>query len=105
MLISWWKNRRRRKILEGSVPESWETILREGVAHDAVLPAADRKKLRQVVRIMLSVQDWEGCRGLELTDEIRVTIAALAAILILGIDEYYFDNVPTILVYPNAYTV
>src|SRR6202035_5809075 len=59
--------------------------------------------LRDAVQIMLAEREWEGCRGLELQDEMRVTIAALAAILILGFDDFYFDNVQTILVYPDEY--
>ena len=105
MLFSWWKNRRRRKILEEPFPPFWETILQEQVKHDSVLSDPDRTKLRQVLRVVLAEKNWEGCRGLELTDEICVTTAALASILILGFDDYYFDNVQTILIYPNAYIV
>jgi Mlc titration factor MtfA (ptsG expression regulator) len=105
MLFRWWRNRRRRKILAEPLPHSWETIIQEGVKHDAVLSPTARTKLRQAVQLIIAEKDWEGCRGLELTDEMRVTIAALAAILILGFDDYYFDNVQTILVYPDAYVV
>ena len=105
MLFSWLRNRRRRSLLAEPFPEAWLATLHEHVGHYEVLPAADQKKLRDAVQIMLSEKDWEGCRGLELTDDMRVTIAALAAVLILGLDDFYFDNVVTILVYPNAYVV
>ena len=105
MFFSWWKNRRRRKILDGPFPLAWEAALHEGVRHDLVLSEADRAKLRQAVRIIIAEKDWEGCRGLEMTDEIRVVIAAQAAILVLGMDDFYFENVQTILVYPNAFVV
>jgi Mlc titration factor MtfA (ptsG expression regulator) len=70
-----------------------------------VLGDADRGKLRRVVQILIAEKEWEGCRGLELTDEMRVNIAALMAILILGFDDFYFDHVQTILVYPDEYVV
>ena len=105
MLFSWLRNRRRRNLLAEPFPDAWLTTLHEHVGHYELLPASDQKKLCDAVQIMLSEKEWEGCRGLELTDEIRVTIAALAAILILGLDDFYFDNVVTILVYPNAYVV
>jgi Mlc titration factor MtfA (ptsG expression regulator) len=105
MLFSWWKNRRRRKILEEPFPAAWEAILLDRVRHDRVLPEPDRVKLRQAVQILVAEKEWEGCRGLELTDEVRVTVAALAAVLILGLEDHYFDNVQTILVYPNAFVV
>jgi Mlc titration factor MtfA (ptsG expression regulator) len=105
MLFSWLRNRRRRTILAASFPEAWQTILHERVGHYELLAGADQKKLRDAVQIMLAEKEWEGCRGLEVTDDIRVTIAALAALLILGLDDFYFDNVVTILVYPNEYVV
>ena len=103
MLFTWLNRRRRRKILAEPFPAAWQAILHEQVGHYAVLSDADRQKLRDAVQIMIAEREWEGCRGLELTDPIRVTIAALAAILILGLDEFYFDNVDTILVYPDEY--
>jgi Mlc titration factor MtfA (ptsG expression regulator) len=105
MLFSWLKNRRRRNILAQPFPDAWLTTLHVTVGHYELLAEADQRKLRDAVQIMLAEKEWEGCRGLELTDEIRVTIAALAAILILGFDDYYFDNVATVLVYPDAFVV
>jgi Mlc titration factor MtfA (ptsG expression regulator) len=105
MLFSWLKNRRRRKILAEPFPDSWLTVLDEYVGHYELLVEADQKKVRNAMQIMLAEKEWEGCRGLELTDEMRVTIAALAAVLIIGLDDFYFDNVATILVYRNAFVV
>lgn len=105
MLFAWLKARRRRKILAVPFPPAWLTILHEQVGHYEVLPDAGRAKLRDAVQILIAEKEWEGCRGLELTDEIRVTVAALAAILILGFKDFYFDNVKTILVYPDEFVV
>jgi Mlc titration factor MtfA (ptsG expression regulator) len=105
MLFSWLKNRRRRNILAEPFPDGWLAILYDRVGHYELLVETDRKKVRDAVQIMLAEKDWEGCRGLELTDEMRVTIAALAAILIVRFDDFYFDNVVTILVYPNEFVV
>jgi Mlc titration factor MtfA (ptsG expression regulator) len=105
MLLSWWKKRRRTQILRQPFPDAWEEILRAGVRHDAVLPDNQRIKLRRVVQIIVAEKNWEGCRGLEMSDEIRVTVAALAAILILGFEDRYFDALQTILVYPEDYVV
>lgn len=103
MLFSWLKNRRRRKVLAAPFPPAWLATLEIQVGHYAVLTDAERRKLRDAVQILIAEKDWEGCRGLELTDAMRVTIAALAAVLILGLDDFYFDNVQTILVYPDEY--
>jgi Mlc titration factor MtfA (ptsG expression regulator) len=104
MIFSWFKKRRRAKILAEPFPPEWLAML-HAVGHYHVLSEPDQRKLRNSVQIIIAEKEWEGCRGLELTDAMRVTIAAFAAILILGMDDYYFDEVATILVYPNAYIV
>lgn len=105
MLFAWLKRRRRQRILAELFPAAWQTVLDERVGHYAVLSDKERRKLRDVVQVLIAEKDWEGCRGLALTDDMRLTIAALAGILILGFDDFYFDNVQTILVYPDEYVV
>jgi Mlc titration factor MtfA (ptsG expression regulator) len=102
MLLSWLKNRRRRRLLATPFPAAWPGLL-EQIAHYRLLAAGEQAQLRNLTRIFIAEKDFEGCKGLEITDEIRVTIAALASILLLGLRDFYFDNVLTILVYPEAY--
>ena len=52
----------------------------------------------------MSEKHFEGCGGLELTDEIRLTIAAQACLLLLHRDTDYYPNLTSILVYPSGYT-
>ena len=47
-------------------------------------------------------ENFEGCDGLVLSDEIKLTIASAACLLLLGFeDQYCFDRVRSILVYPR----
>jgi Mlc titration factor MtfA (ptsG expression regulator) len=55
------------------------------------------------LRIFVSEKSWEGCGGLRMTDEIKVTIAAQACLLVLGMEHNYYDRVLSILVYPHGY--
>lgn len=49
-------------------------------------------------------KDWFGCDGLEVNDEMKVTIAGQACLLVLGIDyEYHYDQIRSVLVYPDTY--
>src|SRR5262245_59377363 len=105
MIFSWLRNRRRRNLLAAPFPDEWRRTLVERVGHFALISDKERGKLRDIVRIMIAEKDWEGCRDLEATDEMRVVIAASAGVLILGLDDYYFDNVKSILVRPNALAV
>ena len=84
-------------------PPAWLEILRHNVQLYVALSAAEQAKVRDYVRVFVAEKHWEGCGDLEMTDEIRVTIAAHVAILVLGLDEQYFDRVLSILVYPTAY--
>lgn len=103
MFFSFFKKRRRRKLLAEPFPEAWLDILQTNVGLYALLPPNLQEKLRDTLRIFIAEKDWEGCRGLEMTDEVKVTVAALASILLLGQEGFYFDNVQTILVYPAGY--
>lgn len=105
MLFSWLRNRRRRQLLATPFPDAWQHALQDRLGHYALIAEPARARLRDIVRILIEEKDWEGCRGLELTDPMRVVIAGSAAILILGLDNFFFDNVQTILVYPNAFVV
>ena len=51
--------------------------------------------------MFIAEKDWVGCAGLEITDEVKVTIAALACLLLLGIEHDYFSRVQAILVFPE----
>ena len=76
------------------------------VPYAASLSAEDRRELEGLVQIFLDEKWFSGCGGLEITDEIRVTIAAQACLLLLRRDivDVYPDLV-TVVVYPQAYVV
>ena len=100
--MGWLRDRRRRRLLAEPFPPEWERIIRTNVAHDVSLDDAERGRLRDFVRVFVAEKDWEGCGGLEMTDEIRVTIAAQAGLLALGLPHEHYANVHSILVYPTT---
>jgi MtfA peptidase len=56
------------------------------------------------VQVLVAEKNWEGCHGLTLTEEMKVTIAAQACLLVVALPEdIYFDHVLSILVYPTGY--
>lgn len=103
MFFDWFQRRRRRKLLAKPFPPGWLEILEENVAHYASLLRPEQARLRDKLRVFIAEKEWEGCNGLEVTDEMRVTIAALACLLIVNLDEPHFDMVQTILIYPDSY--
>ena len=69
------------------------------------LSGKDRIELLGHVQVFLSEKRFEGCAGLAINDEIRVTIAAQACLLLLHRRTDYFPGLQTILVYPTTYMV
>ena len=101
-MFGWLQERHRRQILEHPFPDSWNTILERNVAHWKLLDDGERVQLRSLVQVFVAEKQWEGCGGLELTDEIRITISGLACLLVLSLDHVLYSNVKTILVYPST---
>lgn len=85
-------------------PDAWREVLDRDVAYVAKLTADERRALEGLVQIFLAEKSFEGCGGLTLTDEIRVTVAAQACLLILHRDVVdVYPGLDSILVYPSAY--
>lgn len=64
----------------------------------------DQTELLEHMNVFLAEKTFEGCGDLEMSDEIRVTIAAQACLLLLHHEEpHYYPGLYTILVYPHAY--
>lgn len=95
--------KKRPQLLAGPFPEPWLPYLQENVFLYRLLSEPEQEKLRDTLRIFVAEKYWEGCGGLQITDEIRVTIAAQACLLLLGFDDYCFDELKTVLVYPGGY--
>ena len=102
MLGRWLRERRRQKRLRDPFPAAWEKTLDRNVAHYSVLAGEDASRLRDFIQIFVAEKSWEGCGGLEMTDEIRVTISAQAGLLVLGLPHQFFRNIKSILVYPSV---
>jgi Mlc titration factor MtfA (ptsG expression regulator) len=101
-MLHWFRDRRRAEAQKRPFPSEWETILRANVAHYCMLNDGERDELRSMIQVFLEEKHWEGCGGLELTDEIRVTISAQACLLQLGLPHDYYPDVESILVYPST---
>jgi Mlc titration factor MtfA (ptsG expression regulator) len=105
MIFSWLKRRRRQKLLAEPFPAAWLKYLEANFAHYHLLSEAEQARLRDDLRILIAEKEWEGCRGQEITDEVKVTVAGQAALLVLGMSGNYFPRVVSILVYPRPYRI
>jgi Mlc titration factor MtfA (ptsG expression regulator) len=97
------KRRRRQRIRARPFPAEWEEILARNVPYYRLLDQRERAELRGHIQVFLAEKRFEGCGGLEMTDEIRLTIAAGACILLLGRPGDYYGQMKSIFVYPHHY--
>ena len=84
------------------MPEGWEGIVEHNVAVWGVLDDDEREKLEESSDWLLRHKRWEASGGFALTDEMRVTIAAQAALVILGLSVDEYREVSAIIVYPST---
>jgi Mlc titration factor MtfA (ptsG expression regulator) len=103
MLFSWFRARRRRKLLAEPFPVRWGEFLNRNVGHYALLSEIDQARLRDAARILIAEKEWLGRGGLFVTEEMKVTIAAQAALLLLGADRGYFARVREVVVFPSSF--
>lgn len=107
MLHLFSKRRRRERIRRRPFPEEWCGILCKRVPYYSRLSPEDQRELQGHIQVFLAEKRFEGCPPgpdkLEITDEIRVTIAAQACVLLLRRDTDYYRGLRTILVYPAKF--
>lgn len=102
-MLDFFRRRRRARLRALPFPPAWRRIVRANVPLFESLPHALQREIEGHIHVLLREKHFEGCGGLLLTDEMRVTIAAHAALLHVGRD-HYFPRLITILVYPESYT-
>src|SRR5208282_4231509 len=102
-MFGMFRNRRRERLRSQPFPHSWLDIIKKNVPIFNRLPQADQRELQGHIQVFLAEKFFEGCGGLELTEEIKVTIAAQACLLLLHRETDYYPRLITILVYPHAY--
>lgn len=105
MILTLLKERRRRRLRVRPFPKKWLTLIQRHVVFFGKLSASDRAELLGHMQVFLAEKRFEGCGGFAITDEVRVTIAAQACLLLLHRRTDYFPHLLTILVYPLSYMV
>ena len=85
--------------------DAQRAIVAGNVAICRALPAALLPRFEGLVNEFLYEKRFVGCGGLSVTDEMRVTIAAQACVLLVERPGGCFDELRTVLVYPDAFFV
>jgi Mlc titration factor MtfA (ptsG expression regulator) len=101
------RRRRHRPLPPGvaEYPSAWRQLLAERVPTWGALDDAQRDGLEGLSATLLATKRWEAARGFALTEEMQVTIAGQASLLVLGLGDDWYRLVSAIVVHPTAVTV
>ncbi|RZA36050.1 MAG: zinc-dependent peptidase [Lysobacteraceae bacterium] len=111
VLAAWLLPRLRlRRALARPLAPSLLAILERNLAQYAGMDEGERQRLQRLVQQFLHEKSFVGCAGLEVTDEMRVTIAGQACMLVLGragdaSPAILYPSLHAVLVYPGAFLV
>lgn len=96
---------RLRRALARPFPNGYSRILRKNIPVYSRLPADLQLQLKQRVKQFLHQKKFIGCDGLIVSDEMRVTIAGKASLLLLNRATDVYADLKLILLYPSAFLV
>jgi len=91
------------RLPDDPVPDAWRRLATERIPLVSRLPAPDRERLFHLMQLFLDEVPVEGCAGLEVTEEIRITIAAQACLLVLNLSYPRYTRLRRVLVYPSTF--
>jgi Mlc titration factor MtfA (ptsG expression regulator) len=104
-LLAWAVPRwRLRRALARPLAAGELAILERNVEQYRAMDGDQRARLERLVRRFLHEKAFVGCAGLEITDEMRLTIAGQACLLLLGArGDAVYPTLDAVLVYPGAF--
>lgn len=98
------QRRKTEALLTAPLPGEFRQILRARVPVYNALPHELRKRLDGLINRFLAEKKFHGAQGFEITDEVRVVIAAQACLLIVNKENRWYKTLHTIHVYPAVFT-
>lgn len=91
------------QFLKAPVPPGWWPIVERQVPIARGLAPEARERLLRYMQLFLAKKRFEGCRGVAVTEEMTVVIAAQACLLIVNLGGPCYPRVTTVLVYPGTF--
>ena len=89
--------------MKKAFPPDWIGALEKHVPFYGNLPDELQRSFRDKLKVFVWEKHFIGADGLEVTDEMKVAIAAAAVRLILHLDLSFYDRLTEVVVYPHHY--
>ncbi|MBH8563412.1 zinc-dependent peptidase [Nostoc sp. CENA67] len=96
---------RRKRLKRHTFPPLWNSIIENNLLIYSRLSPAERRRLQGHIQVFLTEKQFIGCQGLQVTEEMKLTIAGISCLLLLNERGEYFPKLRSILIYPGAYFV
>lgn len=96
--------RRQRRLLSSPAPENWQPLLSRTLPMIEKLTTDEWERLTGYMQVFLQEKRFEGAGGLELTEEMKVTVAAQACLLLIGRETKVYPKLRTVILYPHTFT-
>ncbi|ATW02550.1 hypothetical protein CHN51_02690 [Sphingorhabdus sp. YGSMI21] len=100
----WARKRRREQLLATPLTSDQREVIARLVPIVRRLPEPLRPKLEGKINLFLDQVTFRGNQGLEITEEIRLSIAAQACLLIANSPAWY-NTIRNVLVHPSAFHI
>lgn len=98
---SWSKKEARKRLLASGLSLSQKSIIAKQVPIVLRIPTNLHGKLEGKISLFLQQVQFIGCNGLEVTEEMRLSIAAQACLLVVNSDTWY--TLSTVFIYEDAF--
>lgn len=103
MAKPYWREYKRNKVRKIPFKKEWRKIIQQRMPYFNQMPVDLQLQLKQHIQVFIAEKKFIGCNGINITDEVKVTIAAQACLLLLNRKTDYYPKLKTILVYPSAF--
>lgn len=90
--------------IEIEFKDEWITYLENNLPLYARFPEELKLRIHEKIREFVATTFFEGCNGVDLTDEMILTVAGQACILVINREGRPYPNLNTVLIYPSTFS-
>lgn len=102
-LPGYWQRWRRYRLRHRPLTPQQQQLLQECLPLYKNLTPAMQVELRGNMSLFLHDKEFVGCNGLQVTEYMRIAVAAHASLLLLGRETLCYPDLYTVLLYPDTY--
>ena len=102
-LPSYWQRWRRHRLRHHPLSNEQQQLLQQCLPLYQYLTLPMQAELRGNMSLFLHDKEFVGCDGLQVTQYMRVAVAAHASLLLLGRETRCYPDLYTVLLYPDTY--